>query len=189
MTNCVQLTKGSQEKMFISSPDPWVCVMVLFVCFLTRNALLVNNVSLVISKSHALQAICSLSFVSLLISSLIVVTLALNCIRNCSLSEHHGFSSVRFNGSVVSDSLRPHGPQHARPPCPSPTPSIHSNSCPSSQWCHPAISCSVVPFSSCPPSLPVSVFSNESTICMRWPEYWSFSFSIIPSKNTQDDLL
>ena len=55
--------------------------------------------------------------------------------------------------------------------------------CPSSQWCHPAISSSVVPFSSCPQSLPASVFSNESTLRMRWPKYWSFSFSIIPSKD------
>ena len=53
---------------------------------------------------------------------------------------------------------------------------------PSSQWCHPAISSSVVPFSSCPQSLPASVFSNESPLCMRWPKYWRFSFSIIPSK-------
>ena len=53
---------------------------------------------------------------------------------------------------------------------------------PSSQWCHPAISSSVVPFSSCPQSLPASVFSNESTLHMRWPKYWSFSFSISPSK-------
>ena len=62
-------------------------------------------------------------------------------------------SSVQFSRSVVSDSLRPHESQHARPPCPSPTPRVHSNSCPSSQWCHPAISSSVVPFSSCPQSL------------------------------------
>ena len=65
-------------------------------------------------------------------------------------------SSVQFSHSVVSDSLRPHKPQHARPPCPSPTPGVHSDSCPSSQWCHPAISSSVVPFSSCPQSLPAS---------------------------------
>ena len=80
----------------------------------------------------------------------------------------------------MSDSLRPHESQHARPPCPSPTPGVHSNSCPSSPWCHPAISSSVVPFFSCPPS--IRVFSNESTLHMRWPKYWSFSFSIIPSK-------
>ena len=64
--------------------------------------------------------------------------------------------SVQFSCSVVSDSLRPHESQHARPPCPSPTPGVHSDSCPSSQWCHPAISSSVVPFSSCPQSLPAS---------------------------------
>ena len=91
-------------------------------------------------------------------------------------------SSVQFCHSVVSDSLRPHELQHTRPPCPSPTRRVHSNSCPLSRWCHPAISSSVVPFSSCPQSLPESVFSNESTLCRRWPKYWSFSFSIIPSK-------
>ena len=90
--------------------------------------------------------------------------------------------SVQFSRSVVSDSLRPHELQHARPPCPSPAPGVHSNSHPSSRWCHPAISSSIVPFSSCPQSLPASVFSNESTLCMRWPKYWSFSFYIIPSK-------
>ena len=62
----------------------------------------------------------------------------------------------QFSCSVVSDSLRPHELQHARPPCPSPTPRVHSNSCPLSQWCHPAISSSVVPFSSCPQSFPAS---------------------------------
>ena len=66
------------------------------------------------------------------------------------------FSSVQFSRSVVSDCLQPHDLQHARPPCPSPTPRVHSNSCPLSQWCHPAISFSVVPFSSCPQSLPTS---------------------------------
>ena len=64
--------------------------------------------------------------------------------------------SVQFIRSVVSDSLQPHESQHARPPCPSPTPGVHSDSCPSSQWCHPAISSCVVPFSSCPQSLPAS---------------------------------
>ena len=64
--------------------------------------------------------------------------------------------SVQFSCSVVSNSLRPHELQHARPPCPSPTPRVHPNSCPSSRWCHPAISSSVVPFSSCPQSLPAS---------------------------------
>ena len=65
-------------------------------------------------------------------------------------------SSVQFSPSVVTDSLRPHESQHARPPCPSPTPGVHSDSCPLSRWCHPAISSSVVPFPSCPQSLPAS---------------------------------
>ena len=82
----------------------------------------------------------------------------------------------------MSDSLWPHESEHARPPCPSWTPGVHSNSRPSSQWCHPAISSSVIPFSSCPQSLPAWVFSNESTLHMRWPKYWNFSFSISPSK-------
>ena len=94
----------------------------------------------------------------------------------------YSISSVQFSHSVVSDSLQPHELQHARPPCPSPSPRVHSDSHPLSPWCHPAISSSVVPFSSCPQSLPASVFSNESTLRMRWPKYWSFSFSIIPSK-------
>ena len=64
--------------------------------------------------------------------------------------------SVQFSHSVMSDCLPPHGLQHARPPCPSPTPVVHSNSCPLSWWCHPTISSSVVPFSSCLQSLPAS---------------------------------
>ena len=84
--------------------------------------------------------------------------------------------SVQFSHSVVFDSLQTHESQHARPPCLSPIPGVYPNSCPLSQWCHPAISSSVVPFSSCPQSL----FFNESTLRMRWPKYWSFSFSISP---------
>ena len=66
------------------------------------------------------------------------------------------FSSVQFSCSVVSNSLRPHGLQHSRPPCPSPTPGAYSNSCPLSPWCHPTISSSVFPFSSCLQSFPAS---------------------------------
>ena len=66
------------------------------------------------------------------------------------------WDSVQFSHSVMSDSLQPHKSQHARTPCPSPIPGVHLDSLPSSQWCHPAISCSVVPFSSCPQSLPAS---------------------------------
>ena len=65
-------------------------------------------------------------------------------------------SSVQFSHSVVSDSLRPHGLQHARPSCPSPSPGVCSNSCPSSRWCHPTISSSVIPFSFCLQSFPAS---------------------------------
>ena len=65
-------------------------------------------------------------------------------------------SSVQFSHSVVSDSLRPHEPQHVRPSCPSPTPGVYPNSCPLSWWCHPTISSSVIPFSSCPQSFSVS---------------------------------
>ena len=67
------------------------------------------------------------------------------------------FRISQFSRSVVSDPLRPHELQHARPPCPSPTPGVCSNSRPSSRWCHPVISSSVTPFSSCPQSLPASV--------------------------------
>ena len=66
------------------------------------------------------------------------------------------------------------------PPCPSPTPGAYSNSCPSSQWCHPTISSSVIPFSSWLQSFP-ALFSQESVFHIRWPRYWSFSFSISPS--------
>ena len=91
-------------------------------------------------------------------------------------------SSVQFSHSVMSNSLQPHELQHARPPCPSPTPGVHSDSRPLSHWCHPAISSSVVPFSSCPQIPPsIRVFSNESTLGIKWPKFWSFSLSIIPS--------
>ena len=94
---------------------------------------------------------------------------------------------VQFSRSVVFNSLRPHESQHARPPCPSPTPRVHSNSCPSSRWCHPAISCSVVPFSSCPQSLPASESSPVSQL-FAWGGQ-STGVSALASfiaKNTQD---
>ena len=98
------------------------------------------------------------------------------------ITSQWGISLVQFSCSVVSDSLRPHESQHARPPCPSPTSRVHSDSRPSSQWCHPAISSSV-PLLLLPPIPPsIRVFSNESTLPMRWPKYWSFSFSNIPFK-------
>ena len=97
------------------------------------------------------------------------------------------FSWVQFSRSVVSDSLQPHVSQYTRPSCPSPTPGVYPNSCPSSQWYHPAISSSVVPFSSCPQSLPASgFFSNESTLHMRWPKYWVSASASVLSMNIQD---
>ena len=84
--------------------------------------------------------------------------------------------------SVMSDSLRPHESQHARPPCPSPSPGVHSDSRPSSWWCHPSHLILCRPLLLLPPIPPsIRVFSNESTLHMRWPKYWSFSFSISPS--------
>ena len=78
----------------------------------------------------------------------------------------------------MSNSLWPHGPQHTRPPCPSSIPGVCSNSCPLSQWCHPTISSSVVPFSSRLLFPSIRVFSNKSVLGIRWTKDWSFSFSI-----------
>ena len=98
--------------------------------------------------------------------------------------------SVQFSHSVVSDSLWPHGLQRDRPPCPSAVPQACSNFYPSSQWYHPTISSSVIPFSSCLQSLTASGsfqmkwkedLSNESVLHIRWPKYWSFNFNISPS--------
>ena len=87
----------------------------------------------------------------------------------------------QFSRSVVSNSLWPHRLQHPRAPCPSPTPRASSNSCPLSQWCHPTISsCHLLLL--LPSIFPsIKVFSNDSALCIRWPKYWSFSFSISPS--------
>ena len=90
--------------------------------------------------------------------------------------------SVHFSCTVMSASLGPHGLQHARPPCSSLTPRIYSNLCPLSWWCHPTISSSVIPFSSHLQSFPaLGSFPHESVLRIRWPKYWSFSFSISPS--------
>ena len=101
--------------------------------------------------------------------------------------DKNGLSSVQLSCSVLSDSLRSHESQHARPPCPSPTPGVHSNSRPSSQWCHPAISSSVVPFSSCQHSLPASESFPMSQL-LTWGDQ-STGVSALASflpKNTQD---
>ena len=102
--------------------------------------------------------------------------------------------SVQLSHLVVSNSLRPHGLQHTRPPCPSPIPGVYTNSCPLSQWCHTTVSSSVVPIfhlQSFPDqclffffllyNTVLVVFSNESALRVRWPKYWSFSFHFSPS--------
>ena len=96
-------------------------------------------------------------------------------------------SSVQFSCSVMSDSLQPHGLQHARPPCTSPTPRVYPNSCPLSRWCHPTISSSVVPFSSCPQSFPASRSFQMSQFLASGGQSIgvSASTSVLPM-NTQD---
>ena len=91
------------------------------------------------------------------------------------------FSSVQFSRSVVSNSLWPHESQYARPPCPSPTPRVHPNPCPLSQCCHPTISSSVVPFSSCPQSFPASGSFIRISSSHQVANCWSFTFNISPS--------
>ena len=97
------------------------------------------------------------------------------------------FSLVQFIRSVVSDSLRPHESQHARPSCPSPTPRVYQNSCPSSQWCHPTISSSVIPFSSCPQSLPASgSFPMSQFFAWGGQSIGVSALASVLPKNTQD---
>ena len=88
-------------------------------------------------------------------------------------------STVQFSCSVLSNSLQAYRLHHASPPCPSPIPRVYSNSCPLSQWCYPTIFCPLL----LPPSIFPSnrLLSNESLLCIRWPKYWNFSFSISPS--------
>ena len=123
-------------------------------------------------------------------------------IHSINMFKHHGVSgyccptemsrdgnlhSVQFSHSVVSNSLRPHESRHARPSCPPPTPRVHSDLHPSSQWCHPAISSLVVPFFSCPQSLPASGSFSVSQLFARGGQSIavSASTSVLP-KNTQD---
>ena len=106
----------------------------------------------------------------------------INVCKICLLSDLPAIS-VQFSHSVMSDSLRPHGLQPSRLPCPSQTPRVYSNSCPLSRWCHPTTSPSVIHPLLRPPSIfpSIRVFSNESVLRIRWPKYWSFSFNISPS--------
>ena len=96
------------------------------------------------------------SFLLLLISVMRKFSLTISLPKFCQQKNLLNMLSVQFSRSAVSDTLWPHELQHTRPPCPSPTPRVYSNLCPPSQWCHPAILSSVVPFSSCPQSLPAS---------------------------------
>ena len=92
------------------------------------------------------------------------------------------YVSIQFScHSVVSDSLWPQELQHARNPSPSLSPGVHPNPCPLSQWCHPTISSSVVPFSSCPQSFPASGSFQMSHLHIRWTKYCSFNFNISPT--------
>ena len=96
--------------------------------------------------------------------------------------KHYTIESVQFSRSVLSDSLRPHESQHARRPCLSPTPRVYPDSCPFESVMpssHLILCCPLLPLPPIPPS--IRVFSNESTLHMRWPKYWSFTFSISPS--------
>ena len=94
--------------------------------------------------------------------------------------------SVQFSRSVVSDNLWPHEPQHARPPCPSPTPRVHRNPCPLCRWCHPAISSSVIPFS-CPQSFPASESFQMNQLSSSGGQSIEVSASTsVPPMNTQD---
>ena len=92
-------------------------------------------------------------------------------------------ASDQFSRSVVSDSLRPHELQQARPPCPSPTPRVNWDSRPSSQWCHPAISSSVIPFSSCPQSLPASESSPMSQF-FAWGGQYAYMHPYVSIKQS-----
>ena len=96
-------------------------------------------------------------------------------------TENRNLRSVQFSRSVVSNSLQPHGLQHARPPCPSPTPGVYSHSCPLSWWCHPTISPSVIPCSSCLQSFPASGSFQISQLFASGGQSIGFSFTISPS--------
>ena len=95
--------------------------------------------------------------------------------------------SFQFSHSVMSDSSRPHEPQYARPPCPSPTPRVHPNPCPLNGWCHPTISSSIIPFSSCPQSFPASGSFQISQLFASGGQSIGVSApTLVPPMNTQD---
>ena len=155
---------------------------------------------LIVSIDVRLRWIILFIFITLPVSWLIVGTPLINDLESNTfkpwvwhqLYDHNfnirfQFSPVQFSPSIMSDSLQPPESQHARPPCPSPTPGVHSDSRPSSRWCHPAISSSVVPFSSCPQSLPASESFPMSQLFASSGQSTGVSAlaSVLP-KNTQD---
>ena len=118
----------------------------------------------------------------LLLKNYILEIISYTCIERFYCVNGALLISVLFSRSVVSNSLRPHEPQHARPPCPSPTPGVYPNSCPLSQWCHLAISSSVIPFSSCLQSFPTSgSFQMSQLFSSGGQNIGSLSFNISPS--------
>ena len=135
--------------------------------------------SAVMSSCWSFKVICLWWFLRLLNVVLESLTVVFRVV--CDFSWLVQFSSVQFSCSAVSDTLWPHEMQHARPPCPSPTPRLYPNSCPLSWGCHLTISSSVVPFSSCLQSFPASgSFQMSQLFPIRWPKDWRFSFSISP---------
>ena len=126
----------------------------------------------IVTTSHLLMT----NYLGFLCSSLLILSYAISL---C----HWPGSTHDFQFSLVTQScptLWPHGPQHTRPPCPSPTPRIYPNSCPLSRWCHPTISSLCRPLLLLPSIFPsIRVFSNESALHIKWPKYWSFSFNIM----------
>ena len=141
------------------------------------------NIRLINSTQHALK-VTGFSWSSVR-RSFLHENLFNNLISNVLIT--YQFSSVHFNRAVMSDSLQPHELEHTRLPCPSPTPGVHSNSCPSSWWCHRAISSYVVPFSFCPQSLPASESFPMSQLFASGGQSTGVSAvaSFLP-KNTQD---
>ena len=140
--------------------------------------------------------ICSACFLT--VNVLKIPTEIVHALESSSVNQNHAtlkrlslifnpLSSVHFSRSVVSDSLRSHELQYARPPCPSPTPSVHSNSCPLSWWCHPAIPSSVIPFPSCPQSLLASAsFPISQLFAWSGQSIGVSALASVLPKNTHD---
>ena len=130
----------------------------------------------------------------------------INVLGQLTSTDYFQFSLVQFSSSVMSKSLPPHEPQQARPPCPSPAARVHPNPCPSSRWCHPTISSSTVPFSSCPQSFPALrsfhhllntytiIFAHSSHLCSLLVNYHEQALQVIinfigwPSSSFEDSL-